>query len=634
MSSLVQIHIGPVQGFIATARRTRDLWFGSYVLSEVSKAAAKCLQAGAGVTLIFPAPARPGDLGADTPLPVANILLAEVAQGTLTEALALGERAKAAAQVRWEELCKSVLEYVEASRPRNAIFDLIRDDIWQAQRVDVLEVYVAVAPLGSSYADANNAVRELMARRKNTRNFEPARGEPGGLPKSSLDGARSSVLKAVPQNDMHARQWQAWRQRLGIEPGEQLDVAGMVKRVAGRQRKFVPAARVAVDAWLQRAGVADAGLLRVVAAAYEPLVQLDLASRLDANTYPWADGFAWDAQLLYPDRLEVEVARLTSLKKDADADEQLVKLRALRDALNPPPDKLGKPSLDKLGKPSPYYALLLADGDRMGEMIDCARSAEDHRMLTAALAAFASEVPKLVNGLTHRGACIYAGGDDVLALVRVDKAIACAKALSEQFSSLLEPVAKALGCATPTLSVGVAVCHMLEPLGDARELAHQAERLAKQGPAGMPVALQRNALGLIIAPRGGAPYVTRVRWDDKAGLQRLATRQENFAGDDIPSGLPYELRDALGWAQSIFDGSSHAPVPEAKGDLECDLFAELWGGTLRTLLGKKQRPDGSAIDKDLRESLVNDLVPQDAAARIDELLVARWLAGKNIVERT
>ncbi len=40
MSHLLAISVGPAQEFIA-ARRTRDLWFGSYVLAEISRAAAK-----------------------------------------------------------------------------------------------------------------------------------------------------------------------------------------------------------------------------------------------------------------------------------------------------------------------------------------------------------------------------------------------------------------------------------------------------------------------------------------------------------------------------------------------------------------------------------------------------------------
>ncbi|HMX54263.1 MAG: type III-B CRISPR-associated protein Cas10/Cmr2, partial [Candidatus Accumulibacter sp.] len=32
---LLEIAIGPVQGFIAAARRSRDLWAGSHLLSEL-----------------------------------------------------------------------------------------------------------------------------------------------------------------------------------------------------------------------------------------------------------------------------------------------------------------------------------------------------------------------------------------------------------------------------------------------------------------------------------------------------------------------------------------------------------------------------------------------------------------------
>ena len=38
---LYVLAVGPIQDFIAAARRTRDLWFGSHLLSEICKAAAK-----------------------------------------------------------------------------------------------------------------------------------------------------------------------------------------------------------------------------------------------------------------------------------------------------------------------------------------------------------------------------------------------------------------------------------------------------------------------------------------------------------------------------------------------------------------------------------------------------------------
>lgn len=50
---VLTLSIGPVQGFIASARRSRDLWSGSWLLSEMAKAAAKSLFE-AGAQMVFP----------------------------------------------------------------------------------------------------------------------------------------------------------------------------------------------------------------------------------------------------------------------------------------------------------------------------------------------------------------------------------------------------------------------------------------------------------------------------------------------------------------------------------------------------------------------------------------------------
>ena len=43
MTTVLILSFGPVQDFIAAARRSRDLWSGSWLLSEVCKAAALAL---------------------------------------------------------------------------------------------------------------------------------------------------------------------------------------------------------------------------------------------------------------------------------------------------------------------------------------------------------------------------------------------------------------------------------------------------------------------------------------------------------------------------------------------------------------------------------------------------------------
>ena len=56
---LLNITIGPVQDFIAAGRRSRDLWYGSHLLSELSRRVAREI-ASRGGKLIFPA-LGPGD---------------------------------------------------------------------------------------------------------------------------------------------------------------------------------------------------------------------------------------------------------------------------------------------------------------------------------------------------------------------------------------------------------------------------------------------------------------------------------------------------------------------------------------------------------------------------------------------
>jgi CRISPR-associated protein Cmr2 len=80
MNYLFLVNIGPVQDFIASARRSRDLFFGSWLLSELSKAAAKRIVDDKGI-LIFPAPdlqIMPDALNPGNELNVANKILAVI----------------------------------------------------------------------------------------------------------------------------------------------------------------------------------------------------------------------------------------------------------------------------------------------------------------------------------------------------------------------------------------------------------------------------------------------------------------------------------------------------------------------------------------------------------------------------
>jgi len=77
-------------------------------------------------------------------------------------------------------------------------------------------------------------------------------------------------------------------------------------------------------------------------------------------------------------------------------------------------------------KPFPFYGMLLMDGDRMGKLL---RS--DGKKVGKALAHFTKKVDGIVK--SHDGILVYAGGDDVLAMLPRPRAIGCAHALSNEF---------------------------------------------------------------------------------------------------------------------------------------------------------------------------------------------------------
>ena len=95
---LLLLALGPVQSFISAARRSRDLWSGSWLLSEISKAAAKALQDG-GALLIFPAPGS--DLSPGSEFSVGNKVQAVLEKEDEAAVRALMETAKQAARNRF-----------------------------------------------------------------------------------------------------------------------------------------------------------------------------------------------------------------------------------------------------------------------------------------------------------------------------------------------------------------------------------------------------------------------------------------------------------------------------------------------------------------------------------------------------
>ncbi len=583
---LITLSLGPVQSLIGAARRTRDLWSGSWLLSEVSRAAARVLHQAQPGCLIFPAPQDPGrelaprDRPGDT-ANIANVLRAEV-EGDADRVRALCAAAKAAANANLRERG----EVIRRELPG------LRDAQWDAQIGDLLEAFAAWAPIhDGDYAAASERLGATLAARKATRDTGPALGQGAGLPKSALDGAFETVLPEKPPARL-VRQ-------LALHGGEQLDALGVIKRQGGEVGQFTAYTRLAADTWIERLGVPERQRL---AAAYEPLVDQGLATRISGNQGLYGD-LPYDAQLLYDFRL---AAARGQARQDEDG-AALAALQHLEGELRAVTKAAG-------GGPVPYAVILQADGDRMGELLGRAGSAGESRDISRALHAFASTVPGIVRA--HRGHAIYAGGDDVLALLPLVGTVAAAQALAAAFQAHLGPVAARLGLAAdqaPTLSVGLGIGHVVEPLGKLRDRALRAEKLAKGDDR--PPRERRNALGILLGIRSGGEIPWRGRWDAPQALAELLSDVSAYERRELPSRVAYDLRDIhrrLAWlgadAGATATGMRRAEVA-------------------RMLERARTRGDAPLLPEHRKDLLRRAAeTPLDRLA--DTLIIARWLAAR------
>jgi CRISPR-associated protein Cmr2 len=593
---LISLSIGPVQDFIAAARRTRDLWFGSYVLSEVSKAAA-CYFKNEGAELIFPAPTTdltPDSKQTENKDNVGNKILVLIKTDNPQEII---NKAQQATKERWETIAEEVNKKLE-----------VNDTIWQAQISDVLEFFSAWVLLEDErdYSSGRERLDQLLNARKNTRNFIVNSVEGDGIAKSSLDGLRETVL---PQQ---IKLWQKYT--LGLSAGEELDCIGVVKRLGGDIDQFTPLSRLAIDSWLRHPQCQEQALkntFSVIKEIFSELEQtnLGLVSLVTGNNAIY-ETFPFDAQLLYDFRIQAEQDGLARLEKDADRDTKknidIAKqhLEKLAETTHTSPFK-------DLPKPSPYMAILAADGDRMGELLDSINSIEAHQEISKKLADFATQVPTTVRAF--QGHCIYAGGDDVLALLPLDKAIACSRKLAADFTRKLSEIQAIATDKIPTLSVGLGVSHFLTPMGTQLELARRAEQLAKSNDK--PTGESKNALGILLQPRSGAEISFRERWtnkddDNHIPADKVLEKWIKAHNDNLlPRRVGYELRElsfALNWCEP-----QHKPFIEQE---------------VSRILKRKRNKEGSPMEDVVIAGICKRAAAVGLARLANELIITRRFA--------
>jgi CRISPR-associated protein Cmr2 len=555
---LFALAFGQVQRFVEAARTTRDLWQGSHLMSRATAAALEKLVALVpAANVVFPAPSPAGaDSRAVVGLP--NKLVAVVVD---EDPQALAQQIGVSVSAWWARQGQRLLEQLGTDASG---VDADRFESQLREFSTPLAAWV-VWPQGEPYSAALGRVQMLLDARKHTRTFEQSASGAEGDLLCSLDARRETVLRPGDIGE-------ALRARFHIPLHEALDAPGLLKRLGDREQGFPAVARIALEPWVRNLsheqelgleaelrGIRKEGgeVSRYHAPPEHVVRDAQGAPTLQPNP---VRRLPFDCELLLASRRR-EAMRM--LAPDSVQAQSLRRLDKLIESMKAPREE------------GLYVAMLMADGDHLGRLLAHeGLTPQDHLRISAALARFAGNCAGWL--ASYGGVAVYAGGDDVLALCPVDGALAAAEQLAAEFSAALSPVLP-LGhpdCERPTLSVGIAMGHVLHPLGELRARAARALKLAKLGSDGQGL---RNAVALLVAPRSGAEVCVVGRRDEPwQGLRgpglvaRLELWASMFAAGLLSSSSSYDLASLVrgspptalrGEARRLVDRRTAAQVP-------------------------------------------------------------------------
>lgn len=551
--------LGPVQAFVAQARRTRDFWAGSFILSWLSSVAIKAVEVQGG-EIQFPCP----DSGY-------MAWLSGEGNGTPPQQGSIPNRFKAlSAKVSADFNPQQVTQSVALA------WQTLGEQIWQ-QDFAPLELHLGEERLTSTRAiwerqisgfweiswvmtdDAN--ATQLLDRRKNWRS-QLSPDEPG-VKCMLMEGWQELSGLTTPNRQGLNLFWDTVRQGPGraistdIREGEHLCALAYIKRRFARyfaQLKHpmpggwiltgwslpnaVPSlAHVAAARWLAKCfdqinengnrDLLDQFFLSIQAAAPDvanerdallPAVKTSLEQSNIEPSLAELDGSLWFDFLLNQENDNVRLRQLPALHKAQDA------LAKLQRAVG-------------VGKPHPFYAVLLMDGDSLGSQMGDARKQAG---ISAALNRFTHEAPDIVT--QHNGFLIYAGGDDVLALLGVSDAMACAQSLRLCYEKCFAEQEQKQGVKIfTTLSGAINIGHIKWPLRSLLFDAHHLLDAVAKDQTG------RDALAIKVWKRDKPHLCWSAPWSIVLNGQqnRFEHLLSDFANGAISNGFIFKLRQLI-----------------------------------------------------------------------------------------
>ncbi|MFZ5834196.1 MAG: Cas10/Cmr2 second palm domain-containing protein [Pseudomonadota bacterium] len=579
----LHFHLGPVRGFIGQARRSRDYWAGSFLLSWLVGQALKAT-GGNEKTIISPlvldnkwTDATYGAIiapGSKAPFlgTLTNHFTVEFTN--LMAAKAAGAAAEAAIKEKWHGLACAVRTHIlddfDFAPQSNAIWD---QQIGDATSAPFWEIYWIVAPEGE---------KDALALRKFTRqNGDSAKPHPlSGNLCTMLPGlADVSGIERRVDNDAFKDFWTALRAKINAKryPGqtlssaacldlrdnESLSAPALVKRLFPLLIKVKPGAIEQAIGWVPNiraeppiaAALATAVESETQSALFWPSTSYVAATHWIARVqrsapvlasqfadeimkvgvqYAKAEASMWlraiheggaqplatvDGAMLHKTRLErAATTNAAALKK---AGELLGKIRK-----SPIVAPNGAQTDNEIGAPASYYAIIRADGDRVGTILhDADRDTRTiisrfYNGFQASLRGCQGQTGEAAYGAIawRNGVTLYAGADELMVFSPPEEAYGIAVALQDKFSDHKKdflqkfsgkPPAKA-AVGKLTLSASALYAHIRAPMRWAIDASAELLDKAAKDAAG------RNALALGVFEIEGLRSPWAAPWNSAA----------------------------------------------------------------------------------------------------------------------
>lgn len=419
--------ISPVQSFIAQARKTRDLYNGSRLLTNLIVYA---LQEIEPAEPIFP------KKGLES---YPNRFIAIIQKENDAEMKKFGDELKSKVQAKFKEFALFSVKDIKID------VSALPDNFYAQIRNHLSIQWVAIPYNNKNYKEQFKEIESLLGAVKNVCEFEQL--EETGR-KCSLCGERN-VLFYNGNNHNYFQPNVIKVNNAELQKGEGLCAVCFTKRFYQR-KEFPSTAEIALKDSISK------------------LQKKDLF-----ENYKNALKGNFDYQLLFEENLSKKYFEKQNIDENLleSAKEEFKKLKSA----------LKKENL----KLTPYYAVVMFDGDSMGKWLsgtnlkDGVKLFDFHKKLTESLGKFAEQTKNIVT--EENGKIVYAGGEDFLAFVNLNHLFDVLRELRLDFDKLVNQSISEFkkDNTNLTFSAGIIIAHYKMPLSEVLNWARKLEKEAK-----------------------------------------------------------------------------------------------------------------------------------------------------------